>query len=163
MRSVICIKKEKEYQTGSANRTGFGTPEVGVIAAAPSVARSAARPCGSLHPPRRNRPTRGSGPRWSAPGAPGLIGLSVRSYVLFCSAMHNPADPRLLRLFDVADYEFIRVSCPCGRIVKYASGLLQRRRRIGSDLLIYDLQYRLRAGAAAGALVSASPWSRSRR
>jgi hypothetical protein len=56
----------------------------------------------------------------------------------------DAADPRLLRLLDPADYEFIKISCPCGRIVEYGKGLFQRRHRIGSDLLVYDLQYRLR-------------------
>jgi hypothetical protein len=58
--------------------------------------------------------------------------------------MDDTADPRLLRLLDVADHEFISVSCPCGRITEYAAGLLQRLRRIPSDTLIFDLQFRLR-------------------
>jgi len=60
--------------------------------------------------------------------------------------MDGAADPRLLRLLDFAEYEFIKVSCPCGRIVEYGKGLFQRRRRIGSDFLVYDLQFRLRCG-----------------
>ena len=56
----------------------------------------------------------------------------------------HAVDPRLLRLLDAADHEFIKVSCPCGRIVEYAPGVLQRRHRIGSDMLVYDLQFRLR-------------------
>jgi hypothetical protein len=49
--------------------------------------------------------------------------------------MDDATDPRLL---DVAAPEFIKVSCPCGRIIEYAPGVLQRLRRIGSDGLVYD-------------------------
>ena len=53
-------------------------------------------------------------------------------------------DHRLLRLLDIAEHDFVRVICPCGRIVEYRPGLLQRRHRIRSDTLVYDLQFRLR-------------------
>ena len=53
-------------------------------------------------------------------------------------------DPRLLRLLDLADYEFIRVACPCGRIVEYRAGVLQRLRHVSSATLVYGLQFRLR-------------------
>jgi ribosomal protein L34 len=85
--------------------------------------------------------------------------------------MDDAADPRLLRLLDVVGHEFIKVSCPCGRVVEYAPGLLQRLYRVGSDLLVYDLQYRLRCrhcsrrsgfriavATAAGAAIIARRW-----
>jgi len=53
-------------------------------------------------------------------------------------------DPRLLRLLDLAEHEFVRAACPCGRIVEYRPGVLQRLRRLSSATLIYDLQFRLR-------------------
>ena len=34
--------------------------------------------------------------------------------------------------------------CPCGRSVEYHKGFLQRRHRVASDFLVYDLQFRLR-------------------
>jgi hypothetical protein len=40
--------------------------------------------------------------------------------------MDDATDPRLLRLLDVAAPEFIKVSCPCGRIIEYAPGVLHR-------------------------------------
>jgi hypothetical protein len=36
------------------------------------------------------------------------------------------------------------VRCPCGRSVEYHKGFLQRRHRVSSDFLVYDLQFRLR-------------------
>jgi hypothetical protein len=36
------------------------------------------------------------------------------------------------------------VRCGCGRSVEYPPGFLQRRYRLGSDMLVYDLQFRLR-------------------
>ena len=54
-------------------------------------------------------------------------------------------DPRMLRLFDVATHEAIRVVCPsCRKIVEYPHGLMQRRFGLPSDLLIFDLQFKLR-------------------
>jgi hypothetical protein len=58
--------------------------------------------------------------------------------------MEEPADPRALHLYDLADYDVIEVRCPCGRIAEYMPGLLQRRYRVSSDVLVYDLQFRLR-------------------
>jgi hypothetical protein len=58
--------------------------------------------------------------------------------------MDGGGDPRLLRLLDLADYGIIVLSCPCGRIVEYRGGVLQRLHRFPSDTLIYDLQFRLR-------------------
>ena len=51
---------------------------------------------------------------------------------------------RWLRLGDLAPHEVIVVSCPCGRSVEYHKGFLQRRHRVPSDTLVYDLQFRLR-------------------
>lgn len=53
-------------------------------------------------------------------------------------------DPRTLRLFDLASHEAVIVTCPCGKISEYRNGMLQRSHRIPSDMLVYDLQYRLR-------------------
>jgi len=41
-------------------------------------------------------------------------------------------------------HEVIVVRCPCGRSVEYRKGFLQRRQRIPSDMLVFDLQFRLR-------------------
>ena len=55
------------------------------------------------------------------------------------------ADPRLWRLFDLAGDETIAVRCVCQHgNVSYGPGALQKQRRLPSDTLIYDLQYRLR-------------------
>ena len=53
-------------------------------------------------------------------------------------------DPRTLRLFDLGEDEIILVTCQCGWIVEFGTGVLQREHRIASDTLIYDLQFRLR-------------------
>lgn len=54
------------------------------------------------------------------------------------------SDPRLRRLFDLADDETIAVRCPCRHgNVSYGPGALQKQRRLPSDTLIYDLQFRL--------------------
>lgn len=58
------------------------------------------------------------------------------------------ADPRLWRLFDLAPDETILVRCLCQHgNVSYGPGALQKQRRLASDTLIYDLQYRLRCRA----------------
>ena len=52
--------------------------------------------------------------------------------------------------------------CPCERSVEYFPSFLQRRHRMPSDTLVFDLQFRLRAKAAiaaAGVPVSASRFS----
>ncbi len=56
------------------------------------------------------------------------------------------ADPeyKTLRLIDLQPYEVVAVRCRCGRIVHYPNGFLQRRAKLSSLTLIYDLQYRLR-------------------
>ena len=51
---------------------------------------------------------------------------------------------RWLRLGDLAPHEVIVVRCPCGRDVEFPPGFLQRRHRMPSDTLVYDLQFRLR-------------------
>jgi len=51
---------------------------------------------------------------------------------------------RWLRLGDLAAHEVIVVRCPCGRNTEYRRGYLQRRHRVPSDTLVFDLQFRLR-------------------
>jgi hypothetical protein len=51
---------------------------------------------------------------------------------------------RWLQLGDLASHEVIVVHCPCGRSVEYHKGFLQRRHRVPSDTLVFDLQFRLR-------------------
>ena len=51
---------------------------------------------------------------------------------------------RWLRLGDLAAHEVIVVRRPCGRSVEYHKGFLQRRHRVPSDFLVYELQFRLR-------------------
>jgi hypothetical protein len=53
-------------------------------------------------------------------------------------------DPRSLRLLDLAPHEGVVVKCQCGRIAEYLAGVLQRRHRLASDTLVYDLQFKLR-------------------
>jgi hypothetical protein len=54
-------------------------------------------------------------------------------------------DPRTLRLYDMKPRDVLTVQCPCGHISRFAAGELQRKsRRLFSDILIWDLQYRLR-------------------
>ena len=45
---------------------------------------------------------------------------------------------------DLAAHEVIVVRCPCERSVEFPPGFLQRRHRMASDTLVYDLQFRLR-------------------
>ena len=57
----------------------------------------------------------------------------------------RPPDPRLWRLFDLAEHEEVEVVCMCGyRRMCFGRGLMQRLYRVPSDTLLYDLQYRLR-------------------
>jgi len=51
---------------------------------------------------------------------------------------------RWLRLGDLAAHEVIVVRCPCERSVEFPPGFLQRRHRMPSDTLVFDLQFRLR-------------------
>jgi hypothetical protein len=57
--------------------------------------------------------------------------------------MRDP-DPRTWRLFDLTAGEVIELRCPCGRIIEFQQGVLQRLYRLPSDTLLIDLQYRLR-------------------
>ena len=59
------------------------------------------------------------------------------------SREENKGD-RWLRLGDLAAHEVIVVRCPCGRSVEFPPGFLQRRHRMPSDTLVFDLQFRLR-------------------
>jgi hypothetical protein len=54
------------------------------------------------------------------------------------------ADPRTLRLYDMGPRDVSTAQCSCGRVARFAAGELQRKRRLPSDTLIYDLQFRLR-------------------
>ena len=49
-------------------------------------------------------------------------------------------DPRTLRLFDLGPDEAVVVTCLCGWITEYGEGVLQRRHRLPSDTLLFDLQ-----------------------
>jgi hypothetical protein len=76
-----------------------------------------------------------------------VVNSALRTKREFGAADLEPAgqsDARTLRLFDLAAYERVTVRCPCGRIVEYVAGYLQRKHRIASDTLLFDLQYRLR-------------------
>src|SRR3546814_11272537 len=53
-------------------------------------------------------------------------------------------EDRLVRLLDLEPYEVVVVNCQCGRSVESPNGLLQRRHRLQSDTLVYDLQFKLR-------------------
>ena len=67
----------------------------------------------------------------------------VCSYFVLMESEEKKGD-RWLRLGDLAPHEVIVVRCPCGRSVEYHKGFLQRRHRVPSDFLVYDLQFRLR-------------------
>ena len=73
--------------------------------------------------------------------APALSVSVSRSYFV---PMPNDTDARCLRLFDLKPYEHIIVRCKCGSIVQFMPGVLQRRHRVPSDTLTYDLQFKLR-------------------
>jgi hypothetical protein len=49
-----------------------------------------------------------------------------------------------LRLGDLAKHHTIRVRCGCGRITEFPYGCLQRKVRLPSDTLVFDLQFRLK-------------------
>jgi hypothetical protein len=76
-----------------------------------------------------------------------VVNSALRTKREFGAADLEPAgqsDARTLRLFDLASYETISVLCGCGRIVEYGADFFQRRYRLPSDTLVYDLRYRLR-------------------
>lgn len=54
------------------------------------------------------------------------------------------SDARMLRLLDLKPNEGVQVTCPCGSLVVFPHGYLQRRHRMRSGTLIFDLQFRLR-------------------
>ena len=56
----------------------------------------------------------------------------------------NDLDYRTMRLFDLGRDEQIEVTCACGWTTFYMPGFLQRHHRLPSDMLIFDLQYRVR-------------------
>jgi hypothetical protein len=56
----------------------------------------------------------------------------------------NQKSDQWLRLGDVAGHEVIVVRCSCGSSVEFPSGYLQRKQRLPSDMLVRDLQFRLR-------------------
>jgi hypothetical protein len=66
-----------------------------------------------------------------------------RSYFVLMESEDKKGD-RWLRLGDLAPHEVIVVQCSCGRSVEYRKGFLQRRQRVPSDTLVFDLQFRLR-------------------
>ena len=59
-------------------------------------------------------------------------------------AMDGKTGDRWLRLGDLATHEVIVVRCERGRSVEYPPGFLQRRHRMPSNTLVFDLQFRLR-------------------
>ena len=67
----------------------------------------------------------------------------VCSYFVLVESDETKGD-RWLRLGDLAAHEVIVVRCPCGRNTEYRCGYLQRRHRVPSDTLVFDLQFRLR-------------------
>jgi hypothetical protein len=53
-------------------------------------------------------------------------------------------DYRTYRIFDLGRDERIEVRCACGWTTHYAPCFLQRCYKLPSDMLIYDLQFRIR-------------------
>jgi hypothetical protein len=52
--------------------------------------------------------------------------------------------PRKLRLYEMKSRDVLTAQCSCGHFSRFASGELQRHHKLPSDLLVYDLQCRLR-------------------
>jgi hypothetical protein len=69
--------------------------------------------------------------------------VGLCSYFVLMESEEKKGD-RWLRLGDLAPHEVLVVRCPCGRSVEYHKGFLQRRHRVPSDTLVFDLQFRLR-------------------
>ena len=65
------------------------------------------------------------------------------SYFVLMTSEDKTGD-RWLGLGNLARHEVIVVRCGCGRSVEYPAGFLQRRYRVPLDMLVYDLQFRLR-------------------
>ena len=55
-------------------------------------------------------------------------------------------DPRATRLWNLQSNQRVVLKCGCGRIIHFLPGFLQRRYRVPSDTLVYDLQYRFKCG-----------------
>ena len=53
-------------------------------------------------------------------------------------------DPLTFRLGDLKPHNSLQVQCACGCITAFPFGSLQRKHRVRSDTLVYDLQFRLR-------------------
>jgi hypothetical protein len=69
--------------------------------------------------------------------------VAACSYFVLMESEKKKGD-RWLRLGDLAPHEVIVVKCLCGGSVEYHKGFLQRRHRVPSDFLVYDLQFPLR-------------------
>ena len=65
--------------------------------------------------------------------------VGVRSYFVLIESDGKTGD-RWLRLGDLAKHEVIVVRCPCERSVEDPPGYY----RLASDMLVFDLQFRLR-------------------
>jgi hypothetical protein len=53
-------------------------------------------------------------------------------------------NPRSFKLYDMGPRDVLTVQCACGHVSRWAAGELQKKRRVPSSTLIFDLQYRLR-------------------
>jgi len=53
-------------------------------------------------------------------------------------------DPRIIRLFDLIANDRIVLRCPCGHIIEFGPGHLQRKHKVPSTTLVFDLQYWLK-------------------
>jgi hypothetical protein len=53
-------------------------------------------------------------------------------------------------MFDLRRTEMIDERCACGWTTQFAPGFLQRRYRLPSDMLIFDLQFRIRCSHCRG-------------
>src|SRR6185437_1248538 len=61
-------------------------------------------------------------------------------------------DPRLIRLFDLARDDRIIIGCRCGNCRDYGSDFFQRNIRFASDMLLFDLRYRVGKCSECGRL-----------
>jgi hypothetical protein len=72
-----------------------------------------------------------------------LRGFDQRSYLVLTLPS---GDPRTLRLYDMKPRDVLTVQCTCGHIGPFAAGEL--RRRVFSDMPIWDLHIRCAASTA---------------
>lgn len=79
----------------------------------------------------------------------GVDAVGLYSYFVLMGRDETKGD-RWLPLGYLTAHEVIVVCCSCERRVEYHSGFLQRRYRLASDTLVYDLQFRLLVRAAIG-------------